>query len=107
MTLEILRVYYTENANFKNFELQGRRDSGEVGSFSESFFFHFPVASVDEAKLVLKAMDGRHKWLAGNHSWNFFGLETLDEEANEWKEWRDEQGRDITKLIKIDEINAA
>jgi len=85
MTLEILRVYYTN-------KMPG------------SEFLYISVENVRDAKIVINALAERDLY-SDETAFNMIGLERLDEEANEWQDWKDEQGREIDEVMREEQIN--
>jgi hypothetical protein len=59
---------------------------------------HQPVASVEDAALVIDAWS-LSDLLATAVAWNAFGLEEYDADAGEWSEWYDDEGRDIDEVM--------
>lgn len=69
--------------------------------------FHVPVASLDEAKKVLEVLQNYDLFqyknrIKGDYA-NASGLEVAETDENgelEWCEWNDEDGYDITEVMR-------
>lgn len=60
--------------------------------------FEFFVDTIDEAKIVLKTLT-RRDLQDDTIGYNAGGLEERNHEADEWNEWYDDDGRDITEVM--------